>query len=159
MKTINITEANALKAYKEADKSGKKMLETLLGAAFFSQKITDRVKTFEDALAIVGASDNQKILLDYNGVDKDMLAAKAFLQLTIIAKALNEGWTPDWTNTSEYKYIAWFIHKAGSGLSFRDYDYSASGTDIGSRLCFKTSELATYAGQQFENIYRDFLTM
>ncbi|MGE0636014.1 MAG: hypothetical protein AB7G44_03495 [Bacteroidia bacterium] len=157
MKTITINQANAMKAHKEADKTTKKLLETLLGTELFSQKITDRVKTFQDALDIVGASDNQKILLDYNGVDKDMLAAKAFLQLTIIAKALNEGWTPDWTDTSQYKYYAWFTHKSGSGLSSYVYVYSLSNTTVGSRLCFSSSELATYAGQQFENIYRDFL--
>lgn len=158
MKTININEANALEAWKKADKKEKQLLETLLGTELFNQKITDRVKTFEDALEIVGATDNQKILLDYNGIDKDMLAARAFLKLTIIAKALNEGWTPDWKNSSECKYYPWF-NMSGSGLSYDDYAYSITYTSIGSRLCFKTRELAEYAGKQFTAIYSEFITL
>lgn len=88
--------------------------------------ITDRVKTFDDALKIyinkVGPiSSTHKSLLEYSGTDKEMLAAQAFAQMSIIRTVLNEGWTPDWTNSGQYKYYPWFDMSSGSGLSCDDY--------------------------------------
>ncbi len=124
MQTIEITKDNAIAAYNAADKNGKKLLAALLGEKNLLQKITDRVKTFEDAIEVVGGvSENVKILLDYNGADPDMISSQAHMKLTIIARALNEGWQPDWSDRSQYKYIPWFEHKAGFGLSYGDYDW------------------------------------
>jgi len=60
-------------------------------------------------------------------------------KLVIIAEALNEGWKPNWDNTSEWKYYPWFwMDKPG----FRFNDSICAGTyagaGAGSRLCFKT---------------------
>jgi hypothetical protein len=114
MKTIPVYETNVLKAFNKADKKGKELLMEMFGAEMFSQKITDRIKTFEDALEMVGCTEEMKLYLNYNGSDADLLAAQAFAKLTIIAKALNEGWKPDWTNTNEYKYYAWFKGSSGA---------------------------------------------
>lgn len=159
MKKLEIIEANALTAYNGADEKGKKLLTDLFGKAVFNQKITDRVKSFEDALAIVGAVPNVQILLDYNGQDRDMISAQAFAKLNIIARALNEGWTPDWSNSNEYKYYPWMEYSVGSGFSFYAYDFDHTNAHIGSRLCFKSRELAEYAGKQFKDIYNDFLSL
>lgn len=125
-----------------------------------SEKITDRVKTFDDALAIVGASENLKILLAYNGQDKDMLASVAHAKLSIIAKALNEGWQPDWNDDDECKYYPWFKwDRSASGFSYGDCRCDRSHSFVGSRLVFKTSELAIYAGKQFTSLYNDLFTL
>ena len=79
-------------------------------------------------------------------------------KLAIIAEALNEGWTPDWENRSQYKYFPWFTYKSGFGFSCTSYDIWCTLTLTGSRLCYKSSEVAIYAGEQFETIYNDFLT-
>ena len=157
--TLEVKKANVLKAFANTDENGKKILSDLFGSDVLLGNIMDRVKTFDDALAICPASDNQKILLDYNGIDKDMLAAQAFLKLSIIRKALNEGWEPNWDNSSEYKYYPWFTNKSGLGLSYGGYGHSNTVTGVGSRLVFKTSALAIYAGKQFETIYRDFFNL
>lgn len=160
MEILEIKKENAVKAFKGADKNGKALLENLFGKDILSpKKITDRVKTFEDAQEIVGCSDNMQILLNYNGIDKDMIAAQSFAKLTIINKALNEDWTADWTNSNQYKYYPWFKHVSGFGLSYGDYGTADTATPVGSRLCFKSSELAEYAAKQFADIYRDFLTL
>jgi hypothetical protein len=156
MQTLEVTTKNALNAHRNADEKGKKMLADLFGQDVFNMKITDRVKTFMDALDIVGASDNQKILLDYNGIDPEMIAAQAFLKVTIIAKALNEGWKPNWDNDSEYKYYPWF-KLSGSGLSCNVYVDDSSASAVGSRLCFRTRELAEYAGKQFTDLYKEYM--
>jgi len=155
METLSIEKKNAQNAFKKANKEVKALLVELFGEKTFSEKITDRVKTFEDAWELVEVSSNQDILLKYNGQDGDMIAAQAYLKLSIIAKALNEGWKPDWTNSSEYKYYPYFNMSSGFGLSCDGYDDPDSYSVIGSRLVFKTAELAKYAGTQFEAIYKD----
>jgi hypothetical protein len=162
MKTLQLDEKKARKLFKTAPAEFKETLIDTFGKEFFSEKITDRIKTFEDALAETTCSENAKMLLQYNGNDKDMIGALALLKLTIISRVLNEGWVPDWSNSNEYKFYPWFEwKKASSGLSFLVCVCSSTrpGTDVGSRLCYRTSELAEYAARQFESIYRDFLTL
>lgn len=120
--------------------------------------ITERVKSFEDACKVLGMS---KIELGTSGLNEDEDSIVAYAKLVIIARALNEGWKPDWSNSNQYKYIPWFKHNAASGvgLSFIVFGYWATGTAVGSRLCFKNKELAEYAGKQFEGLYNEFLTI
>lgn len=120
-------------------------------------KITDRIKTFEDALEACPPSDKVKTLLNYNGADKQMISTQAHAKISIIAKALNQGWVPDFDNSNETKYYPWFEYSPGVGFSFSDCDGGGDGSFVGSRLCFKTRELAEYAGKQFQSIYNDFL--
>lgn len=104
-------------------------------------KITDRIKTFEDACEEIGVDKN----IDH-----------PFDKMVIIIKALNEGWAPDWNDGSQPKYVPYFKWD-GKGFSYDDYDYWYSDTFVGSRLCFKSSEIAIYAGKQFEAEYNEFL--
>lgn len=153
---LEIKKENALSAFKDADKEGKKLLKNLFGDSVFEkQKVTERIKTFADACQEVNISENMKILLDYNGRDIDMIASQAFLKLTVIARALNEGWTPDWDNSNEPKYYPYFDMRSGVGFSHSCYVHWRTLAHCGSRLCFKTKELAEYAGKQFESIYKD----
>lgn len=159
METLQITKQNASAAYNAADANTKKVLEVLLGKEnILPQKITDRVKTFDDVLLVTGENklSNLATLFAYNGKDETMLAAQAAAKLTLIAKALNEGWEPDWTNSSQYKWYPWFNMESGSGLSFCDADNWCSDTSVGSRLCYKSKELAEYAGKHFIDIYTQF---
>lgn len=74
--------------------------------------------------------------------------------MSIIVKVLNEGWEPDWDNADEPKYYPYF-YMSPSGFAFCDtlhvYTHAAAG--CGSRLRFRTSELARYAGEQFLDIW------
>lgn len=87
----------------------------------------------------------------------------AFFKLIIVIEALNEGWTPDWNDSSQWKYYAWFRVKAsekkpsGVGFSYSDYGYSFTGTFVSSRLCLKSASLALHAGKHFEQLYIDYL--
>lgn len=121
--------------------------------------ITDHVKTFEDACEILGIEGDviNGSISDALAGDADSIAAYA--KLIIIARALNEGWVPDWSSSSQYKYIPWFKHKSGFGLSSYGYVGWATTTPVGSRLCFKTKELAEYAAMQFADLYNDYLSI
>ena len=121
-----------------------------------SINIMDRVKTFEDACEVLGID---KLQLGVAGLDDDRESIEAYAKLIIIAKVLNEGWQPDWSDDDQYKYFPWFKHKSGFGLSCFDFGRWRAYTAVGSRLCFKSAKLAEYAGTQFAEIYRDYLTI
>lgn len=151
---------NEQAASKEAERLAEKLgvNTTVLQAVKMvaPKDITKRVKTYADACAVLGIEPMNETVLAKLGFTKDEIA---YRKLKTIAEALNEGWRPDWANSNEYKYWPWFVYNPACRLFVRDYDYSASNTaaDVGSRLCYKTRELATYAGRQFEGLYNDFL--
>jgi len=155
MKTLQITESNARKLYNDATPEFKTTLEDTFGKEFFSQKITDRVKTYRDACHETGETPIIEENMRVAGFTEDEIN---YRKLKTITKALNEGWVPDWTDDDESKWIPWFGWSS-SGFAFCDTDCSYSHTDAGngSRLCFKSDELATYAGKQFADIYKGFM--
>lgn len=155
MKTLQIDKTNAKKLFSKASPEFKQMLIDTFGKEYFSDNIMDRIKTFEDACAEIGISNDSCMPIYDEEESKDEIAYK---KLKVIIRALNEGWEPDWTNKNEYKWYPWFIYKS-SGFCFSGSDagYVYANADVGSRLCFKSEELANYAGKQFESIYNDFL--
>ena len=111
------------------------------------------VKTFEAACKKLKL-DPAKVLPKVSGMPKHHQdAIIAHSKLVIITEALNDGWKPDWTNDDEWKYYPWFDLSSGSGLRYYGCDYLFSSSPVGSRLCFKSRELAEYAGKQFINLY------
>lgn len=159
MKTLQIDENKAKELFKNASNEFKAMLLDTFGESFFSEKITDRVKTYEDACKVVGIAPLK--LSDFKFLpEKDRKPSYAFHQITTIAKALNEDWVPNWDNENEYKYYPWFrMGSSGVGFSADDYGDWFAYSSVGSRLCFKNRDLAVYAGKQFEEIYRDFMVI
>lgn len=118
--------------------------------------ITDKIKTYEDACAHLGLTPSKadSTIKD----DKIRRSALAFVKLATIAKALNEGWEPDWSNTDEYKYYPWFyVEIAGLVCAVTYSTVTNASADIGSRLGYKTRELARYAGNQFLELYSEML--
>lgn len=184
-KELKISAENALAAYNNTDANGRELLEHLFGKEIFAQDIKDKVKTFEDAVAILG-NDNQAVIDYYAIADKtcteDILA---FAKLRVIAEVLNEGWKPKFDG-DECRYYPWlYIYTKKEyeeldedekkecrvvGRSYNDANAhggvvysgasnasSSSNAYFGSRLAFKTSELAEYCGKQFIDIWERFL--
>lgn len=145
------------------------------------QNVMERVKTFKDACNELGI-EHDKWVQDKKdlGLEADVIA---YLKLRIIAAALNEGWKPQFT-TDEYRYFPWFylytqseidemseeeksrvVYRSNSyahaygGVAYAltHSDSSNTNTYIGSRLAFKTRELAEYAGRQFVEIWADYV--
>jgi hypothetical protein len=120
----------------------------------------NNIKTFEDACVALGISTE---IPDFsNSPKKHRNALIAHYKLVIINEALNEGWEPNWGNWNERKYFPWFDFKEGSdkssgfGFSCGDWTCSNAVTSVGARLCFKTSDLAEYAGKQFIELYKEY---
>lgn len=176
------------------DTTGKKYVIEAehIEAAVDNRPIKERVKTLEDAIAVLG--EDHTLVRQYhlyeqqmNGNEEDMRDLTAFLKLRIITAALNQGWAPDWTNSDEWKYYPWFclytedeyndldaddkerccrvVGRSGStanangGLVDASANNASSNsyTNNGSRLAFKTRELALYAGKQFVDLWCDFV--
>lgn len=117
--------------------------------------VTERVKTFEDAMAETG----RPAVPEFSDVPEDLRDYfKAHYKMVVIAEALNEGWKADWKDGSQKKWFPWFF-LSSSGFAFGDtiYDYSNPNAGDCSRLCFKTEALARYAGRQFVQIWDDLL--
>ena len=154
---------------------------------FKPKDIRDRVKTFEDACNELGQDHPLVVQYlqtssAYRGdaLSEDLIA---YLKVRIITAALNEGWTPQFT-TDEYRYYPWFVlytqkeidemkeenkrrvlgrsnnsANAGAGVAYSSTNVASSysHTGYGGRLCFKTEELAEYAGKQFLDILAEFM--
>jgi hypothetical protein len=148
-------------AYTKGSARVKTALENIFGKAAFVPKITDRVKTFDDACKVIGLKpDDYGTLHTPKQITQYQKHLYAHLKLMIIAEALNEGWKPNWDDSSEWKYYPYFDMRskgAGFGFSFANYGRTSTTTCVGSRLCFKNEELAAYAGKQFVELYKDLL--
>jgi hypothetical protein len=152
-----------------------------------NRPVTERIKTFDDACNALGdehplVTQYRLTAAAYKGdpMTEDFIA---YLKLRIIVAALNEGWEPKFTE-DEYRYFPWFyfytkeeydklddkekgrcVLRSGSltysscGFVFCSaaFDASYSYTYYGSRLAFRTRELAAYAGRQFIEEWADFM--
>ena len=149
-----------------------------------NRPVTERIKTFTNACNALG--DEHPLVKEYLRVaDGNIILDDlyAYLKLRIIVAALNEGWEPKFTE-DEYRYFPWFycytkeeydklddeekgrcVLRSGNNthsnhgfvLCNAKHDASHSNTNNGSRLAFRTRELAAYAGRQFTEEWADFM--
>lgn len=119
---MEINNSNIIAAYAAADENGKSMLRALFPDMDWSaakpqdnRPVTERIKTFEDALAELDLRANgqhplvtefeglQGYFCDNNSMSADVLA---YLKLRIVCAALNEGWEPQHTE-DEVRWYPW----------------------------------------------------
>lgn len=157
MKTLQIDEKKAKGLYENASPEYRAILEDTFGKDFFVS-IQERVKSYEDACLELGLNPYDLPKVD-NCEHEDRASIIAFYKLTIIARALNEGWKPNWQDSDERKYYPWFNVTNPAGFVYSSYNYATTSAHaaIGSRLCLKTHELATYFGKQFEKLWAEYL--
>lgn len=180
-KEIKIQKDDVLSAYKNANQEQKELLEHLFGSDVFKPAdVRERIKTFADAAKAVGIADPEEWEENYSEVEPDILA---YFKLRIIVKALNEGWEPSFAE-DEWRYYPWFwlyteeeianmnseekkkrnlqLCKIGDYAGFGSANSanapSATTALLGSRLCLKNSELASYCGTQFIEIWKDYVS-
>ena len=143
-----------------------------------SKEINEVVTDYEKAREYLGGKPNAdftvaKKILSGNHVKLDdvanlvsevnpkhIKALIAYNRLCTIAQAWNkaDGFEPDFSNTSQYKYFPWFVYDNGAaGFVFANANSTATCANayIGSRLCFKTRERAMQFGKQFIDLWND----
>jgi len=114
------------------------------------------IKTFEDACKKLNI--DAALLPDLSMIPEEFCKPIiAAYKLFIIYKAINNGWIPDWSKSTQWKYYPWFA-VLSSGFSFSDsiYNNAHTRTSVGSRLCTNSSEKALYIAKQFEAEYKDY---
>lgn len=114
------------------------------------------IKTFEDASKKQGIEPQlPEIMAVHTEAIKSMIA---YYKLVIIFLAINNGWTPVWSNSNQYKYFPYFwVLSSGFGFGGSGYVYVRSHSGAGSRLCTDTREKALYIAEQFKDIYQEYL--
>jgi len=153
---LTLQKSTAKKLFPESPDWFKKVLTETFGKDLFKKKSFEDIKTFEDACEELGiTNDSCKPIFDENE-DPDEIAYK---KLKVIVAAINQGWVPDWNNSSQYKWSPWFNLSSGFGFSASVYVYSLTFTSAGSRLCFESEAKSNYAGKQFADLYEQFLTI
>lgn len=179
---------NVKAAFNTADESGKKLLLALFPelSSETAQKadnrpITERIKTFEDAMLELG--EEHPFVKEWHLGENLSPELEAYLQLRVICAALNEGWEPKFTE-DEVRWFPWFWlytqdeinnmdeqeKQARHLISTGDYETEYAGfasadsnstpshsyACFGSRLCLKSEALAVYCGKQFIDLWADF---
>lgn len=154
--------------------------------------VTERIKTFFDALSELeqraerGDCEARQLIDEYYSLDPEeaSLDLLAYLQLRIIAAALNEGWEPQIDGWIWFPNFYLYTKKEIDEMSDDKKDENnllllvSSGDDgvlcglkcltdscvypsvcarFGYRLVYKTKKLATYAGRQFVSEHACFL--
>lgn len=116
-----------------------------------------KIASYEDACRVLNIQPiNEEV---FNIFPKeDQRSMLAYHKLTVITRALNNGWKPNWDDQNEWKYYPLFRY-VNAGLSYACTNYAATRSIayIGSRLCFYASRLARYAGNQFTDLYEQIL--
>lgn len=118
------------------------------------KNIMDQIKDIDDVLFYHGTNMN-KINEIFQMLPSSHIKYQYIAEL--LCRALNEGWEPDWNDNNQYKHFPWFHMAGSSGFRFCGYDTWATDSRVGSRLCFKSRELAEYAGKQFADLYNKFM--
>ncbi len=111
--------------------------------------ITDRVKTYEDALRELGKKDFSRENL-YN---REIARRK----LEIIIEALNEGWKPDLSNHQEDKWYCYFNGLGTLGCSYPSASPAFAYASVGVPFCLKSEKLTEYIGEQFKDLFEEML--
>lgn len=153
IQTLNLEKPKVLKAWRDGSNEIKRMLENLHGKDIFqNQKITDRIKTLEDAYIDTG---RQKV--NFSFLPSDLKEHfENYYNAIVIVEALNEGWTPNWDNGNERKWYPCFIMSPSAFAFYRSsYVRSAAAAGGGSRLKFKSEELTNYAAKTFPEIWKN----
>lgn len=150
-------------------------------------KIIDRIKTFDDALAALPVEHPMLMNWNAIRGLEDKFAPNmvAYAKLCVIAAALNEDWELHWGSDQVYYYPWFYIYsKAEVETTMQDrkdklvllggYAYSGSAcglgsvnsynawsdarANLGSRLAFRSSELARYCAEQFLDIWAQYIS-
>ena len=144
--------------------------------------VRERIKTFEDAYNELGCEHpfckvwDSIYQVNENDGCEDIKDVIAYHKLRIIVAALNEGWKPESTQDEYlyYPYFCFYTKERYGILSAEEKEkccavgrvrnnavayggLSCAGASDGSRLAFKSLKLAKYAGNQFIDIYKDFV--
>ena len=125
--------------------------------------VTKQVTSYETACKVLDIKPTYPKFTQCQKQDRKSMIA--YHQLTVIIRALNilpngKCWKPDFNNRNEYKWrIWWQVDKDGLGRLVTNYAPSYTSATVGSRLLFRSEELADYCAKQFKDLWSDYILM
>lgn len=183
---IDFTQEQLVAFYRSTSCDGRKAIKEALGDKFSEAlPVVERVKTYEDAVNELGEKHPYVEVASSSSwrfpgeINKDIVA---YLKARVVVAALNEGWQPEYV-PGECRWYPWYeliskedyeamsedekqerrgvgrsSNSAHGGLVYSNASSasSLSSACVGSRLAFKSEELAKYAGKQFAELFADF---
>ena len=150
MKTLQITEANARKLYKDATPEFRATLEDTFGKECFSREVTD-CDSYEEVCQFIGESPVNEDELKRLGFTQDEIDYRKLKQIT---KAYNDGWVADYKDENQRKWIPWFYFSpSGARFYGSGFSYSGAGAGRAARLCFKDEATSDAAGKELVDLY------
>lgn len=141
--TLQIEKSKLLEAYKNADKLTQDELEKLFGPETFA-------KGFPKSVAEVMGEGWDDSWDANSPID-------CYALLRDIISRINGGWEADWSDSNQPKYYLYFrMHP----FSLVCVDYCFEYSDVPSRLCFRTRELATEFMKvpEFVDLYKTYMS-
>ncbi len=179
MATLKLDKAEAKKQFKSTPEWFRQVLINAFGAGTFSEKITDRLKTYEDFYN--ETTEKAKPVFDFRTIKSfedacyklNMLAtlpgitgledvhAKDIIaryKLEIVYLAINDGWMPVKNGKLQPRYEVYhYLLSSGSGFDFSHsvYGYTYANADAGLRLCTHSEEKSNYIKDQFDDLWKD----
>ena len=115
-----------------------------------------KIKSYEAACKALGLKPiSDEVFNAFQKEDRKTMAA--YHKLAVITRAINEGWQPDWSNHEERKYEPYtYTNSAGLASAATSHAPSYALASVGSRLCFRDYERATFAVATFGELYKDY---
>lgn len=91
-----------------------------------------KIASYEDACRVLNIQPiNEEV---FNIFPKeDQRSMLAYHKLTVITRALNNGWKPNWDDPNEWKYYPLFRY-VNAGLSYASANYAAATAECQYRL-------------------------
>jgi len=128
------------------------------------ETIMDKIKTFKDAYDYLDKDDLMIKDLNDTNYGRVSSALLSYLKLRIIARALNENWTPKFTKDEKrwfpvfnLKYNSAAGDSAGIGFFYSNYGTGTAHSSVGFDLLFKSKELSDYCVEQFKDLWSLYL--
>lgn len=158
---MELNEKNIKAAYDVADENTKSVLralfpEQLAQSTPDNRPVTERIKTFEDAIAALG-EDHPYVQMFHDIYNKSEKAGAnvnsdvvAYLKLRIVTAALNEGWEPQFTD-DEWRYYPWFYLWREEELADKDEEWKQARS---LRSC--KNHRVLFGGYSFSGAYAGF---
>ena len=136
-----------LSLYDNSTLEVRETLELEYGKELFKKDITEIVKKESDAQYIYNTKCKKfGDQMFYKLSENDNNYIDAFISALVISKALNEGWEPDWNNTSQKKYTVSYNSSTHTYCTCHYYYCNSS------LIFFKSEKLAEYFINQFPDI-------
>jgi len=122
-----------------------------------TESLIDEINSFEDACEKLGITDSENEINILNSLSTpNKFKLIAFYKLEIIIRALNNGWYPDFKNSSENKFFNYF--RDNNGFSFCNVICITTIMYVPSALYLKNKLLAEHcvkiAIKEYEILYK-----